>query len=80
MSSYYPAGCTQADHDRAFSDETREKCQDCDGTGDAAYLEEDTARVECGNCHGTGYEPVPDTREDDAYDASREENDHDIDF
>lgn len=80
MSGYMPEGCTQAMHDRAFADETRERCQTCDGAGvieigDAGggcIIEE-----KCDDCHGTGYEPIPDTREDDAYDQARNE---DIEF
>lgn len=79
MSFGYPAGCSQADVDRATQDETREKCRTCEGTGEVeshfVNLNEIGA---CSNCKGTGYEPVPDTREDNAYEQARE--DEDVEF
>jgi hypothetical protein len=58
--------------DRAFGDEQREPCQSCDGTGwitPSVAADED---VKCGDCDGTGYEPIIDTREDDAYERHRD--------
>jgi DnaJ-class molecular chaperone len=73
----YPPGCTQADHDRAFADETRERCPYCEGTGHFLIVD---GEVECPECAGTGYEPIADTRENDAYDQAREDADSDIEF
>lgn len=82
MSGAYPPGCTQAMHDRAFGDEEREVCQTCDGRGATFRLDEndEVENKPCVECHGTGFEPAPDTREDDAYDQSREDADDDIAF
>ena len=83
MSGAYPPGCTQAMHDRAFGDEEREACQLCDGTGEITLGDAGGGCIiveKCSNCGGTGFEPAPDTREDDAYDQSREDADDDIAF
>lgn len=70
----YPAGCTQAMHDRAFGNEDREPCQTCDGDGKLFADENAEYRaVKCADCNGTGYEQPADTREDDAYEQFRED-------
>lgn len=74
-SGAYPPGCSQAMHDRYFADEDREKCPECGGTGEAPVLPLGSIYGNCPACHGSGYEPIPDSREDDAYDAARESND-----
>lgn len=85
MSGAYPPGCTQAMHDRAFGDEEREACQACGGARYITVTDFDDRggceyETECKYCHGTGFEPAPDTSEDDAYDQSREDADDDIAF
>lgn len=87
MSGAYPDGTTQAMHDRAFADEDRDICPTCggkgfvnlDGTVNNAFQGcDDDPTKPCSDCRGTGFEQPADTREDDAYEQSRE--DADIDF
>lgn len=82
MSGAYPPGCTQAMHDRACADEDREKCQACEGHGVITEIDHDDRggceyETTCKYCHGSGFEPTPDSRQDDAYEQSREDEDHD---
>jgi DnaJ-class molecular chaperone len=52
-----------------------EPCQTCDGGGATFRLDEngDVENKPCIDCKGTGYEQPADTREDDAYEQSRED-------
>jgi DnaJ-class molecular chaperone len=52
----YPAGCTKATHDRAFADEDRRPCDQCDGTGHKLVGDVYDGERPCPDCQGTGRE------------------------
>lgn len=62
--------------DIAFDPPFSTTCERCNGTGEIKFVPAGLYDWEidvCPECHGTGYEPRTDSREDDAYEESREQ-------